>query len=189
MRFSGATPVFGNPDADRAELLPAGGVGHPDHEVVFAGVDVRRNGNPEVGFIDRFTGGNRIVLVEYPGVDRLFYRILPALSGFRAVGVMVEVVVDFQIERAQLHVIGEDIGEGQEAAAGEFLAVERGREFAAGEDFGRDEVLFPRRAAARTECAQQQGGKQFAILHDARVHQIQSHGYALRPVTSAPRGR
>lgn len=85
--------------------------------MIFAGVNVVGDGNLQVGFIGRLAGGDHVVLVIYPGVDGGLDGLLGTVCRFGAVGVMVEVVVDFQVVGTQFYIIRESVIERDDAAA------------------------------------------------------------------------
>ena len=96
-------------DGDSMQLLPTGSIGQAYHEVIVAGINVGRYGNLYVGLILALTFRDAEVLVVDPGLHGCLVGILWALYDRGAMGVVVEVVVNLDVELSQLHIVGEKI--------------------------------------------------------------------------------
>lgn len=120
----------GNLDAYGFQLLPAGFVCDTDHKMIVSVVDVVRNWNVDFRLIRRRPCRDGKVLVVDPRINRRFYGVERTVAGGCGMRVVVEIVVDFEVEVAELHIVGECVAERNCLSFVMHLAVYRGRNVA-----------------------------------------------------------
>ena len=103
--------------------------------------------------------------------------LLRAFFRFGAMGVMVVIAVDLDIERPQFVVVGESPGKGKDVADMEFLAVQRRGIIPYGDDFRRGHVLFLGFAAAyqkKGESGEGRSRNDYVRFHDVQSLKLES---------------
>lgn len=95
------------------QLLMPCGISETYHEMIVARLSVSGNFDILLNLIGLASCGNGVVVVENPHIgSSILHRIQLTIAGIGTVGMVIEIVMDFNVVITQLYIILEDIAHG-----------------------------------------------------------------------------